>query len=306
MITIDRTSNTPVHEQLVEQIRYLIATGRFKVGERLPSTRALGEQIGLSFHTVRKAYQELEKEGLLESRVGSGYTIRERAPLSKADRMERGASVIQEALQRLIGLGLHENEIEYLFQEQLSLLESERERLKLVFAAPFREMAAQCARQLSRIVQQPVEPVTMDEAARHQDADLIFARLRELRGVLERVPRADAVGVYVYLSPEALRRASLLLDHETLGLVTRHPDAIGPLTAEIRAQTGFSGQIMAASIDEGAGHLDQLLPLTDLVLFTPAARRRLLPYLDEKRPHAELSFRISSESLDAVRQAVPS
>lgn len=306
MISIDRASNTPVHEQLVEQLRYLIATGHFKVGEKLPSTRVLAEQIGLSFHTVRKAYQQLEREGLLEARVGSGFTIRERAPLDKADRMERGAAIAQEALQRLIGLGLRENEIEFLFQEQLSLLENERDRLKIVFAAPFREMAALCARQISSIVQLHVEPETMTTIQRHQDADMIVARLRDLRAVQASAPRADAVGVYVYLSPEALRRAALLLEHETLGLITRHPDAIGPLTTEVRTQTGFAGQILAASIEEGTEHLEQLLPLTDLVLFTPGCRRRLLPHLTGDRPHAEIGFRISGESLDAVRQAVPS
>ncbi len=306
MISIDRASKTPVHEQVVEQLRYLIATGHFKVGDTLPSTRTLAGQIGLSFHTVRKAYQELEREGLLEARVGSGFRVRERIPMDKAERMERGASVLQEALQRLIGLGLQGNEIEFLFQEQLSLLESERERLKLVFAGPFREMAAQCARQISRIVQQTVESDTLAQLQRHQDADVIFARLRDLRDVYASVPRADAVGVYVYLAPDALRRAALLLDHQTLGLITRHPDAIGPLTAEIRTQTGFSGQILAASSDEGTTHLDQILPLTDLILFTPGSRRKLTPHLSGNRPHAEITFVISPESLDTIREAVPS
>ena len=107
MITIDRTSNVPLHEQLVEQLRFFIASGHYKIDETLPSTRTLARQVGVSFHTVRKAYQQLEQEGLLEARVGSGFKVKERVPLGKTERIERGATIVQEALQKLIGLGLH-------------------------------------------------------------------------------------------------------------------------------------------------------------------------------------------------------
>ena len=52
-ITIRRTSKTPVHEQLVEQLRYLIASGHYQIDQPLPSTRVLAKQLSISFHTVR-------------------------------------------------------------------------------------------------------------------------------------------------------------------------------------------------------------------------------------------------------------
>ncbi len=305
MITIDRASNTPVYEQLVEQLRYLIASGHFQVDERLPSTRMLAGQVGASFHTVRKAYQQLEREGLLAARVGSGYRVRERAPLSKGERIERGALIVQEALQRLIGLGLQEAEVEYLFQEQFDLLKSAQTGHKLVFAAPYREMADLCAEQIALALQQTVEPSTLDGLARHQDADFVLAPFADLRRVMEQLPRADALGVVVYLKPEALERIARLLPHETLGLVTRYADAIPPLMAGLRAQTGFNGQILAASIDEGARHLERFIAQTDLVAYTPSCRRRLVPLLGEARRHVAVFPVVSRDSLEALRQAVP-
>ena len=115
-LQIDRDANMPVREQLINQLRYLIASGHYKVNETLPSTRTLGDQLDISFHTVRKAYQELEDEGLLSSRVGSGYRVEERTPLAKSERMERGAKVVNDTLQQLVGLGLSDAEIESLFQ----------------------------------------------------------------------------------------------------------------------------------------------------------------------------------------------
>ena len=73
-LSLDPDSSQPVSTQLINQLRYLIATGHYKVNDPLPSTRTLGDQLDISFHTVRKAYQTLEEEGLLSSKVGSGYT----------------------------------------------------------------------------------------------------------------------------------------------------------------------------------------------------------------------------------------
>ncbi len=304
MISLDRDAPTPLHEQLVEQLRYQIAVGRFKTGDTLPSTRALGEQLNLSFHTVRKAYQQLEAEGLLQARKGSGYTVVERTPLSKTERMERGAAIVQEALQRLIGLGLDDAEIEYLFAEQRDLLEDDGERLKLVVVASYRELADEVAAQIGLAMQQTVEAATFEDLERHRDADYVFTRLQDVRRASEAVPRADVLGLRVQPALPALARVARMLETETLGLVTRYPDAIGPLSGEIREQTGFSGQILGASVERGAAHVEPLLAQTDLVLYTPACHRRLLGYLD-KVPCEMLSFRIDADALEQIRHAIP-
>ena len=115
MIRIDRSSGISVTVQLAEQLRYFIASSHYKVNETLPPTRKMAEQIGVSFHTVRKAYQLLVSEGILEVQQGSGYRVTVRTPLSNEDRLERGADIVQKALLQLVGLGMDEGEIEYLF-----------------------------------------------------------------------------------------------------------------------------------------------------------------------------------------------
>ena len=306
MISIDRNAGTSVHDQLLEQLRYQIASGQYKVEDPLPSTRKLGEQLGVSFHTVRKVYQALEQEGLLEARQSSGYVVRERSPLSKGERMERGAAVVHEMLQRLVGLGLEESEIEYLVQEQAALLEGAGTRHKLLVVAPFREMAESCAEQLKLNLQQPVDAAVPSELGRHQDADYVFATFELLREAMARVPQADVRGLAVHVRPEALEAAARLLEAQSLGLVTRHADAVAPLLALLRAQTGFAGQMIAISLDEGGRQLTQpFLHQVDLLLYTPSCRRRVRPLLGEGTAHAELGFEIGRDSLDAIRQAVP-
>ncbi len=305
MLSIDRTSSTSIHHQLLDQLRFQIASGRYTVDEALPSTRSLAGLLDISFHTVRKVYQELEQEGILESRPGTGFIVRERVPLGKSERMERGAAVIERTLQHLIGLGLAEGEIEYLFQEQSSLLESSGPGHKLVAVLPYREMADLCASQIEGVLQQPVLAATPDDLARHLDADFVFAPYALVKDVMGRLPRADVIGIVTYLKQDALDRVARLLDEQTLCVVTKYSDAIQPLTAEIRGATSFSGQMIAASVDESADHLEQFIDQTDLVVFTPPCRRRLLGLLRNRHQRVPIAPVVAAESLAAIRQSLP-
>ncbi len=303
MIQLDRAASTPVAEQLAEQLRFHLATGRFRPGERLPSTRAFGDQLGVSFHTVRKAYQQLEAEGLLEARQGSGYTVAERAPSPAADRMERGAAVVLEAIHRLIGLGLDEGEVEYLVQEQLAFLDDPGARPKVVFAAPYRELAETCAEQLSAAVQERVDAVRLADLGQHADADFVVTPHASLQAAAQAVPQAETVSVLVHPPPETLARVACLLPADTLGLVTRYDDAVAPLLAELRALTGFAGPALALPADTDRDRLGDFLGDVDLLVFTPQAQRKLRPLLGEVA-HAPLRHLVHPASLGAVRDAV--
>ena len=86
--------------------------------------------------------------------------------------MERGASLVRSVLQQLIGLGLEESDIEYLLQEQMSLLEIEDYPYKIVAAGSFIEWAQQCAAQLTSLLQKDIIPTTIKELNKHADAGL--------------------------------------------------------------------------------------------------------------------------------------
>jgi GntR family transcriptional regulator/MocR family aminotransferase len=74
MIALDRTRG-PIAVQIQEQLRAAIRDGRLAAGERLPATRALADQLGISRGTVVEAYEQLVAEGYVESEVGSGTRV---------------------------------------------------------------------------------------------------------------------------------------------------------------------------------------------------------------------------------------
>ena len=81
-MSIDAASHIPVYEQIVEYIRGSIAAGIHQPGETLPSVRMLALELVVNPNTVQRAYQELERAGLVRSRKGVGMFVGERSPES--------------------------------------------------------------------------------------------------------------------------------------------------------------------------------------------------------------------------------
>src|SRR5213078_136098 len=76
MIRLDRRATEPLHEQLYRQVRDELKSGRFSDGSsRLPSSRALAANRGISRSTVRLAFSKLHAEGYLRSKSGSGTFV---------------------------------------------------------------------------------------------------------------------------------------------------------------------------------------------------------------------------------------
>ncbi|TDI76482.1 MAG: GntR family transcriptional regulator [Bacteroidetes bacterium] len=306
MIEINRDSEIPLHTQLESRIRFLIANGHYRVGEILPSTRALAEQLDISFHTVRKSYRNLERDGYAKAHAGRGYVVTEFAPPAKSESMEQGAALVRDSLQQLIGLGLSEADIDYLIQEQMSLLETEEYPYKIVAAGTYREWAQSCAQQLSTLIQKDITPTTLPKLVKHSDADFVLVPFREVRSVLATAPRADVIGLLTELDSGSLGHVSRLLERETLGIVTRYADAIGPLTSELRNQTRFSGQVLAVSIDNGNEHVTPLLRQCDLILYTEAAEKQLRSVIPKSIRHYPIKISVAESSIERLRQQIPS
>jgi GntR family transcriptional regulator len=74
-LQINLKSHVPVHVQLKEQIKHLILTGTFEVGSRLPSIRAMAGFLRVNRNTVARVFSDLEREGFVESRRGSGVYV---------------------------------------------------------------------------------------------------------------------------------------------------------------------------------------------------------------------------------------
>ncbi len=74
-IRIDNASNRPVYQQIIDQVKRDIALGRLIKDEKLPTVRQLAAQLTINPNTIAKAYRQLEGEGIIVTRPGSGAFI---------------------------------------------------------------------------------------------------------------------------------------------------------------------------------------------------------------------------------------
>ncbi|NCB08393.1 MAG: GntR family transcriptional regulator [Bacteroidia bacterium] len=72
---LDPKAGVPFYRQIIDQIKYGIASGNLKVGEQLPTVRALAVELKVNLNTVSKAYKELEIQKILETQLGTGTFI---------------------------------------------------------------------------------------------------------------------------------------------------------------------------------------------------------------------------------------
>jgi GntR family transcriptional regulator len=72
---LDPKAGAPFYRQIIDQIKFGIATGKLKIGEQLPTVRALAVDLKVNLNTVAKAYKELEIRNILETQQGTGTFI---------------------------------------------------------------------------------------------------------------------------------------------------------------------------------------------------------------------------------------
>ena len=115
------SSGVPIYLQLMEQVKHAIETGALRAGDQLPGIRPLAEELVINPNTVAKAYRELEHEGVLELRHGSGAFVSKNPRAGKlADTLRAAQSLVAGTVERLRARGVSDEEIRRLFEAELA------------------------------------------------------------------------------------------------------------------------------------------------------------------------------------------
>jgi len=122
-------SGTPLYLQLVEHLKHSIATGAVKAGEQLPSVRKMAEDLLINPNTVVHAYRDLESEGIVELRHGSGVFVRESVSARTA-LMKKAEPIMRSVVDRLVPLALDEDDIRRLMENELALRRTAKQTRK--------------------------------------------------------------------------------------------------------------------------------------------------------------------------------
>jgi len=109
---VSTSSREPIYRQLAGQIREAVARGRLSAGDKLPSVRELSEKLVVNPNTIARTYRELERDGVLHTRQGTGVFIaRPDSELTKTARKKKLHHLLDRFLTDAVYLGFSEDEV---------------------------------------------------------------------------------------------------------------------------------------------------------------------------------------------------
>ena len=125
--SVTAASNIPIYRQIIQHIRRAVVVGQLKLGEQLPAVRTLAETLVVNPNTVARAYQELIRDGLLESRSGVGVFVAERVRevFSGAERERRLNHAVEQLLYEALMFNFSLPDVHAALEEQWKELQAQ-------------------------------------------------------------------------------------------------------------------------------------------------------------------------------------
>lgn len=285
-------------EHLVER---QIRGGQYEQGARLPTVRELAQQYGVNKNTAARAYQGLERRGLIDLSRGRGAFVRGAYADDMAGWQLRAAQLIRDG--RRLGLG------------RAALLEAVAQAVAqaygpampaVVFIECNRQDLESLSGELSQITGLPLAQALLDDALAGAPAlaerfDLVvttFQHLGQMRQAMPEAAREQVVGVLATPTHDTLLDLARL-HVATFGLVCDTPTSIESLTHIIRTYHPTAA-VLPALIDDEV-QLQAVVARADAIVVTRSCRERLTA-LGLPQPIVTVVFTIDQQSIDFLRR----
>jgi DNA-binding transcriptional regulator YhcF (GntR family) len=277
---IDRELPVPVRLQIKGTIEHGIAAGELLVGEALPSVRELADTVGVAPMTVSQVYRELKKDGLIETRPGSGTFVADSSKARMAARTDIVAlhRQIDALIDNALTLGIRTADVTALINARLSYRLSLGRGVSVVIVGLFPEATTSYARFIAERLGggATVEPMTIDAILRDAEvrdragsADLVVTFANRHREVSSLLPNTKVVSIR-FIPSEATRLALASLDPMArILVVSRFPDFLPIIKSGVQRFAAHVQTVAATNLEDP--QLSTLLADCDVVVFSTGA-----------------------------------
>jgi len=220
-LQINSKSHVPVHLQLEQQIKHLIMTGSFEVGSRLPSIRAMAGFLRINRNTVGRVFSDLEREGFVESRRGSGMYVLE----PPVDAVELKDDLLDRVMDLAAAQGLPVEDLAYALLARAGA--GPREKTRILFVECTREELDQFSDELEGQLPVEVERVLIEDLPGRLSEDgeppwalavTTFFHVHEVQDLMEPLG-VETVALLAEANLESLRRLTELPAGTTVGVM---------------------------------------------------------------------------------------
>lgn len=312
---INKNEKTPLYLQLKDLVRYHISTGALQSKQRLPTVHGLAKDIGVNFETVRKAYKELEREGLVSTERGVGTFVSSSAtpgPSTAPNRNPRAELVdfVGRSATQLLRIGLNLEEIKDLINEALSQVSRPNEKRLVLFVECNSLQAKEIAEVLRQHLDFSVQPTLLndlqDELAKTSQSGVSLAavittgfHINEVRKIIGG-QAIESDYVIANMSPETRRKLDPYYKNSRFGFVCRDPES-KYYKDILQAELGIKSDISSCTITEKS-KLTEMLSSVDVVLTTPSVFKAVKKLASRKLPVFNVQDRVDPLSLKMLKE----
>lgn len=226
---IDFVEGIPVYRQLVDRIRANIKAGVMENGMQLPTVRELAQQLGVALGTVKRAYDELGKEGLVQQVQGRGTFVSYRH-VDPESRKERAMAAIDTMLRKLEEMNFSMTETKIYLDLKLREREMIQENLKVALVDCNPEVLSQVSDQMRRIPGIDIFTYVLEEVRRYP-----YHLAEEMDVVVTTMAHVEEVE-HLLGTPRKVARVALRLQPRYVGQIVKLPDeaVVGILCGSLR------------------------------------------------------------------------
>lgn len=208
---IDSNLNIPIYQQLVDMTRVAVKKGELASGQQLPTVQELSQELGVARGTIKRAYDELEHEGLIEKVQGRGTFVCYQ-PANSGSRKEQAMAAIDQLLNQLEDMGLSAQEINIFINLKLRERAEEEAYIKVAVIECNPENLSQMSEQLSHITQVELHSFLLESIQQYpyklgEDFDLIVVTATHVEYMESILPTRR------HLAQVALRPSARCLSH---------------------------------------------------------------------------------------------
>ena len=216
--------NIPIYRQLVDAIRAAVKKGQLADGQQLPTVQDMSADLGIAVGTIKRAYDELEREGMLEKVQGRGTFVKYH-PADGASRKDQAMRAIDTLLEQLEDMGFSPAEISIYLNLRLRERAEQAYKVKVAVLECNPENLSQISEQLRRISGIELYAHLMDSVQAYpyklgEDMDLVITTATHAQSVEKLLPvPIRVIRVGLRLSPSCLAEIVKLRKHQLTGIL---------------------------------------------------------------------------------------
>jgi DNA-binding transcriptional regulator YhcF (GntR family) len=321
---IDKNNKIPLYLQIKDQIKYFISTGSMIAKEQLPPVKVLAKTLGINFLTVRKAYQELEREGLAEIKHGEGTFISlNNLRKSEIDNSSQNAQTLDFSQKFAIGFrslvdefsrqGLDLDQAKDLTQKVFGEILRENSLPIIVFAECNQFQIKEISLLLEKELQIEVKPMLVGDLESElgllvkegKEIHVITTgfHVNEVRNSVGDLPVQIDV-LITNLNPETRRELQNVGETANFGFICRDQESAVLYKDLLKAELGFNQINLTSCTIVETEKVQQILEKADVILTSPPVFEEVKKIANSNKPVLNLFERVDPMSLKVTKDRI--